>query len=132
MSVVLGVLPFVLSQLLFVKGEGHAYFPTGNEDKPIREKELQFNLQDVVMVYLYQQAKETGANLWDMDVMGENSARPKNNNYPPVKARMSELTFGKAEIVSTKPLVAYSQLFHNGQPDRNETATIKKEIKHHK
>uniref|UniRef100_A0A147BGK5 Putative cytotoxin-like protein n=1 Tax=Ixodes ricinus TaxID=34613 RepID=A0A147BGK5_IXORI len=131
MSVVIGVLPFVLSQLLFVKGEGHAYFPTGNEDKPIREKELQFNLQDVVMGYLYQQAKKTGANLWDMDVMGENTARPKNNNYPPVKARMSELIFGKAEIVSTKPLVAYSQLFHNGQPDRNETATIKKEIKHH-
>lgn len=44
---------------------------------------------------------------------------------------MSELTFGKAEIVSTKPTVAYSQLFHNGQPDRNDTATIKKEIKHH-
>uniref|UniRef100_V5H1N6 Putative secreted protein n=1 Tax=Ixodes ricinus TaxID=34613 RepID=V5H1N6_IXORI len=111
MTVVLGVLPFVLSQFVLVKGEGHAYFPTGNEDKPIREKELQFNLQDVVMEYLYKRAKETRANLWDMDVMGENSARPKNNKHPPVEAKMSELIFGKAEIVSTKPMVAYSQLF---------------------
>lgn len=28
-------------------------------------------------------------------------------------------------------MVAYTQLFHNGQPDRNETATINKQIKHH-
>ncbi|KAG0412272.1 hypothetical protein HPB47_010594 [Ixodes persulcatus] len=44
---------------------------------------------------------------------------------------MSPLTYGAAQTVSTKPMVAYSQLFHNGQRDRNETATIKKEIKHH-
>ncbi|KAG0444078.1 hypothetical protein HPB47_014199 [Ixodes persulcatus] len=44
---------------------------------------------------------------------------------------MSPLTYGAAETVSTNPLVAYTQLFHNGQPDRNETATINKQIKHH-
>lgn len=131
MSGVFSMLPFLISQLLFVKGEGHAHFPTGNDDKPIRDNELQFNLQDVVMEYLYEHAKKTRANLWDMDVMGENSARPKDDKHPAVKAEMSKLIFGEAEIVSTKPMVAYSQLFHNGQPDRNETATIKKEIKHH-
>ncbi|KAM7296014.1 uncharacterized protein ISCGN_021219 [Ixodes scapularis] len=44
---------------------------------------------------------------------------------------MSPLTYGPAETVSTNPLVAYTQLFHNGQPDRNETATINKQFKHH-
>uniref|UniRef100_A0A0K8RFI3 Putative cytotoxin-like protein n=1 Tax=Ixodes ricinus TaxID=34613 RepID=A0A0K8RFI3_IXORI len=131
MSIVLGVLSFILSQLLFVKGQGHAYFPTGSEDKPIRGEQLQFNLQDVVMNYLYKHAKKMKANLWDLDVMGENPNCPRSNQFPAVKAKMSTLTFGPAEIVSTKPMVAYSQLFHNGQPDRNETATIKKEIKHH-
>ncbi|CAN8008337.1 unnamed protein product [Ixodes pacificus] len=83
------------------------------------------------MDYLYRHADQIGANLWDLDVMGENSNRPRSDQHPAVKAEMSTLTFEAAEIVSTKPMVAYSQLFHNGQPDRNETATIKKEIKHH-
>ncbi|CAN7950714.1 unnamed protein product, partial [Ixodes hexagonus] len=31
-----------------------------------------------------------------------------------------------AKITSSNPVVAYTQLFHNGQKDRNDTATIKK------
>ncbi|CAN8030870.1 unnamed protein product [Ixodes persulcatus] len=83
------------------------------------------------MNFLYDYAKENGANLWDFDVIGENNARPKRSDRPPVTAKMFPLTYGAAETVSTNPLVAYSQLFHNGQPDRNETATINKQIKYH-
>ncbi|CAN8030871.1 unnamed protein product [Ixodes persulcatus] len=63
--------------------------------------------------------------------MGENNARPKRSDRPPVKADISPLVFQRTETVSTSPMVAYTQLFHNGQPDRNETATINKQIKHH-
>ncbi|XP_042142000.1 uncharacterized protein LOC115311128 [Ixodes scapularis] len=118
-------------RILFVKGQGHAHFPTGTDDKPIEGKNLQFNLQDVVLDFLYRVAKEEGANLWDLDIFGKNPHRPKKNNHPVVREQMSEVTLEEARIVSTKPLVAYTQLFHNGQPDRNETATIDKQIKHH-
>uniref|UniRef100_V5GL40 Putative salivary secreted peptide n=2 Tax=Ixodes ricinus TaxID=34613 RepID=V5GL40_IXORI len=125
------VLPFLMSQILFVKGQGHAHFPTGTQDKPIEGKNLQFNLQEVVLEFLYGVAKKEGANVWDLDVLGENPHRKKKDRYPVVQAQMSDVTLEAARIVSTRPMVAYTQLFHNGQPDRNETATIDKQIKHH-
>uniref|UniRef100_A0A6B0V5Q5 Putative cytotoxin-like protein n=1 Tax=Ixodes ricinus TaxID=34613 RepID=A0A6B0V5Q5_IXORI len=131
MSGVFSVLPFLMSQILFVKGQGHAHFPRGTSDKPIDGKNLQFNLHDVVLEFLYDFAKKEGANVWDLDVLGENPHRPENGRYPVVQAQMSDVTLGAARIVSTRPMVAYTQLFHNGQPDRNETATIDKQIKHH-
>uniref|UniRef100_A0A6B0V781 Putative cytotoxin-like protein n=1 Tax=Ixodes ricinus TaxID=34613 RepID=A0A6B0V781_IXORI len=131
MSIVFSMLPFFLCQILCVKGYGHSHFPTGKHDEPIRGEKLEFNLEDVALAFLYNYADQIGANVWDVDVMGANSDRPEKNKYPPVKATMSPLTYGAAETVSTNPLVAYTQLFHNGQPDRNETATIHKEIKHH-
>ncbi|EEC05203.1 salivary secreted cytotoxin, putative, partial [Ixodes scapularis] len=97
----------------------------------IAGNKLQFNLHDLVLDFLYDYAKRRGANLWDFDVMGENNARPKRSDRPFVKAKMSPLIYGAVETRSTNPLVAYTQLFHNGQPDRNETATINKQIKHH-
>uniref|UniRef100_A0A0K8RGV1 Putative cytotoxin-like protein n=1 Tax=Ixodes ricinus TaxID=34613 RepID=A0A0K8RGV1_IXORI len=130
MSGVFSMLPFLISQILFVKGQGHAHFPTGTQDKPIEGKNLQFNLQEVVLEFLYDVAKKEGANVWDMDVLGENPHRPKNGR-PVVQAQMSDVTLEAARIASTRPMVAYTQLFHNGQPDRNETATIDKQIKHH-
>uniref|UniRef100_A0A0K8RKC6 Putative cytotoxin-like protein n=1 Tax=Ixodes ricinus TaxID=34613 RepID=A0A0K8RKC6_IXORI len=131
MSVFFSMLPFFISQIFLVKGEGYSHFPTGIDDKPIKGKELQFNLDDVVLNFLYDYAKTIRANLWDFDVMGKNSNRPKNDRYPVVDAKIFGMTPGAAETVSMKPMVAYSQLFHNGQPDRNETATINKQIKHH-
>uniref|UniRef100_A0A6B0V5P6 Putative cytotoxin-like protein n=1 Tax=Ixodes ricinus TaxID=34613 RepID=A0A6B0V5P6_IXORI len=131
MPVVVWMLPLFIRQIVFVEGFGYSHFPTGIDDKPIKGKELQFNLDDVVLNFLYDYAKTIRANLWDFDVMGKNSNRPKNDRYPVVGAKIFGMTPGAAETVSMKPMVAYSQLFHNGQPDRNETATINKQIKHH-
>uniref|UniRef100_V5ICM1 Putative salivary secreted peptide n=2 Tax=Ixodes ricinus TaxID=34613 RepID=V5ICM1_IXORI len=131
MSIVFWMLPFFIRQILFVEGFGYSHFPTGMDDKPIQGEKLQFNLRDLVLDFLYDYAEKIGADLWDFDVMGENNARPKRSNRPPVKAEMFPLTYGAVETVSTNPMVAYTQLFHNGQPDRNETATINKQIKHH-
>uniref|UniRef100_A0A0K8RK57 Putative cytotoxin-like protein n=1 Tax=Ixodes ricinus TaxID=34613 RepID=A0A0K8RK57_IXORI len=131
MPIVFWMLPLFIRQILFVEGFGYSHFPTGTDDKPIQGNKLQFNLHDLVMDFLYDYARGRGANLWDFDVMGENHARPKRSDRPPVTAEMFPLTYGSVETVSTNPMVAYSQLFHNGQPDRNETATINKQIKHH-
>uniref|UniRef100_A0A147BFB6 Putative cytotoxin-like protein n=1 Tax=Ixodes ricinus TaxID=34613 RepID=A0A147BFB6_IXORI len=131
MPIVFWMLPFFIRQILFVEGHGYSHFPTGTDDKPIQGEKLQFNLHDLVLEFLYDYARKQGANLWDFDVMGENKARPERRDRSPVKADMFPLVFGGVETVSTNPLVAYTQLFHNGQPDRNETATINKQIKHH-
>uniref|UniRef100_A0A0K8RAL3 Putative cytotoxin-like protein n=1 Tax=Ixodes ricinus TaxID=34613 RepID=A0A0K8RAL3_IXORI len=125
------MLPLFMRQILFVEGSGYSHFSMGTDDKPIQGEKLQFNLQDLVIDFLYGYAKQKRANLWDFDVMGENKARPGRRDRPPVKAEMFPLTYGAVETVSTNPMVAYTQLFHNGQPDRNETATINKQIKHH-
>ncbi|KAM7296017.1 uncharacterized protein ISCGN_021222 [Ixodes scapularis] len=130
MSIVCPMLPFFLTQVVFVRGQENSNFPTGIEEPAIEEKDLQFNLEDVAVEFLYNYAKKRGDTLWDFDITGDSKKRPTNPNRPPVTAKMSELTFLQAETVSTKPMVAYTQLFHNGQPDRNNTATISREFKH--
>uniref|UniRef100_A0A0K8R7H1 Putative cytotoxin-like protein n=1 Tax=Ixodes ricinus TaxID=34613 RepID=A0A0K8R7H1_IXORI len=80
MSIVFWMLPFFISQILFVEGYGYSHFPTGMDDKPIQGEKLQFNLRDLVLDFLYDYAEKIGADLWDFDVMGENNARPKRSN----------------------------------------------------
>uniref|UniRef100_A0A090X7P1 Putative tick cytotoxin family protein n=2 Tax=Ixodes ricinus TaxID=34613 RepID=A0A090X7P1_IXORI len=132
MSGVFSMLPLLMSQILFVKGQGHAHFPTGTQDKPIEGKNLQFNLHEVVLEFFVMmlRRKKGRQRIGYWTVLGENPHRPKNGR-PVVQAQMSDVTLEAARIASTRPMVAYTQLFHNGQPDRNETATINKQIKHH-